>query len=364
MSTLNIIRDLIEQIISTIIFNDDKIKYPLIRIQDKSDTVGDNDNDDDDEDSKSINNIDYLNNTVCVHYDKHSGTNDINNINEIEELDEIQTIQSSIYVSNNPEYLLLKTLIHDIILKIEYKEIIFNNVISNTKYHYVSNSVRLFLIEQGFIECNPHKFILDKNCLFSSDFKHYLLLECELMQNKYKSGFFVFYENNCEFIVRTENELIFLIQQLLIYLSYDKNNTCNLKNYKYLSSKTNQKILNINNYLREKIYNKFGAILILNEFPLYLNESILVDKNENYYKKSCVFLSGLETIIGCNLSNDKLTVFNHIKNNKINDVLTPYAYFLNVIFQYEWKERIYIKLNIENLIKSMDYESLIPDLFL
>lgn len=368
MNTIKIIKEVIEHIVSSIILNDDFIRNPI----NSENNFVDDDNDDDEDDS--IDNGEHkhydYNNTICVHYEKNE-EDDFDEYNEIYELKEQnQTIKDRL---DNPDFIIYEAIINEIISNIEYKYNIYNNPVNNFKYHYVSNSLRLFLIEQGFIECNSHNFqqdhsqyassINDNIDLFIPDFKYHLLLESELLQNKNYSGFFIITNNCCEFIVRTENNIIDVIQKLLIYLSYDRKNDCNLKNYKYIAKKTGQNVLKINNYLREKIYQKFGAILILNEFPLYLKESIMIDYDETSYKKMFVFLTGLETIIACNLSKDKLKFFEFIKKNQKSDVLKNYMSLLNIIFKYEWKERIYIKINIDNLIKSMNHESLIPDLF-
>lgn len=348
--------DVIEYIISSIIMNDDFIRNPMVISNNENNLTNSQCEDNDSIDNENMQ-CD-LNNTICVQYEKNP------DISDTDEEDIVQYNETDRIIHAN--YTCVKSTLNDIILKIEYNYNIYSNVITNQKYHFVANSLRLFLIEQGFIECNKsfkNEYNHDKLNFFMPECDYYLLLESELLQNKKYSGFFVINDNCCEFIVRTENNIIDIIQQLLIYLSYNQKNTCNLKNYKYLASKTGQKILKITKYLSEKIYNKFGAILLLNELPLYLNESVFIESDDNYYKKMYVFLSGLETIIACNLSKDKLKIFQHIKNIKNVDQLNPYFSVLNNIFKHDLKERIYVKINIENLIKSMIHESLIPDLF-
>ena len=282
------------------------------------------------------------------------------NNNEHQTEDFYNTIIYTDNTSDNKNTEILDELIEELILSIEYKDDL-SIPISHRKYHYVVNSIRLFMIEEGMIECNPFNYKISKSNIFIPDFNYHILLETQLLEHKHNYGFFIINNNCCEIIIRTDNDVLLFVQKMLIYLSYNKNNTCHVRNYKYLADKTGQTEIKINDYFRRKIYEKFGAVFILDKFPDYLSDnSIFIEKNNNFYNKICVFLSGLECINGCQLIKDKTSIINYIKINNSERSSNHIKHLLD----FDWEERIYLKINIKQLILSMTKESLIPDLFL
>jgi len=272
----------------------------------------------------------------------------------------------------------------------------------NRQYHYVMNCVKFFCLERGFFEC----YVENEISIFSSwddpfkikTFKYnnnvvpftqsnQIHLEYEMLKNPNRPGYFCItniYDNSenslssypiIEFILKGNMTALEIFEkELLMYLDYDKKFNCNEKDYSYISKKLNRNVSELSNDVKLKIYEKFGPVFLLKNYPEYVNMHWTTKKDLNYntYNKIVVLLSGIEVIESYEKNTDKnemLTNFKTLENGLYSKKLFESFgekqvkeeldnYLTNNFFI-----RSVGKIYIDRLITSMLKEGLIPELF-
>lgn len=236
--------------------------------------------------------------------------------------------------------------------------------VSNKQYHYVANCIRFYLIENGLIECcSQSKFPI------LSSGAHQLCLEHELLQNPDGAGYFCVTNVNTEnpdsaptveFVIK--GDIIVLesfIHHLLIYLGYHNISKYTIKDYNYITTKLNMDVNYLSNYVKQKIYNKFGAVFLLKNYPTNTTAHWTQKTNfNNTYNKIVTILSGMEAIISYEMSSAKHIMRNQFKSSSDtvdeNDELDQYL-------SQTFITRSYGNIFTLEIIDSMIKERLIPD---
>jgi len=272
---------------------------------------------------------------------------------------------------------------------------------NNRQYHYVINCVKFFCLERGFFEC----YVENEISVFSlwddpfniKTFKYnnvvpfiqsnQIYLEQEMLKYPNRPGYFCItniYDNSennlsyypiIEFILKGNmSDLEIFEKELLMYLDYDKKFKCNEKDYNYISKKLNRNVTELSNDIKIKIYEKFGPVFFLKNYPEYVNMhwTIKKDVDQNTYNKVVVFLSGIEVIESYEKNTDKnemLINFKKSQNGLYSEKLIESFGVkqvneeLNNYLSNDFFVRSVGKIHIDRLITSMLKESLIPELF-
>lgn len=281
-------------------------------------------------------------------------------------------------MTNHESHHLMKEIIQNMIEQLEQREKPLKrkqspflkhpfNPVSNKQYHYAVNCIRFFLIENGLIEC-----CLQSTFPTLSSGAHQLYLESELLQNPDVTGYFcvtnVNIENphaipTAEFVIKGDVQVLeSFIHNLLIYLCYHTISKYTIKDFSYITTKLNMDVNYLSNTIKQKIYNKFGAVFLLKNYPLNTTSHWTTKTNvNNTYNKIVTILSGDEVISSYEISsdiNDMRTQF-HTCNEfeEDNDELDQYLL-------QSFITRSYGKISILSLIDSMVKERLIPDSFM
>ena len=245
--------------------------------------------------------------------------------------------------------------------------------VSNKQYHYVANCIRLYLIENGLIECClQSKFPLLSSC---GDCQNQLYLEHELLQNPDVTGYFcvtnVNIENphsmpmpTAEFVIKGDIHVLeSFIHHLLIYLSYHNISKYTIKDYNYITTKLNMDVNYLSSTVKQKIYNKFGAVFLLKNYPTNTSAHWTTKKTNvnDTYDKLVTILSGTEAIISYEMSSDKTDMCNQFHANcESADVNAELDQYLSQSFI----TRSYGKIFTLEIIESMIKERLIPDCYM
>jgi hypothetical protein len=283
-------------------------------------------------------------------------------------------------MTNHESHHLITEIIQDIIDQIEQREKIEQPIkhkknvkpllktVSNKQYHYVANCIRFFLMENGLIEC----CLQSKFPILSSGTNQFYL-EYELLQNPEVTGYFCVTNVNiehpdsrptAEFVIKGDiNVLESFIHHLLIYLCYHNISKYTIKDFSYITSKLDMNVNYLSNTVKQKIYNKFGAVFLLKNYPSNSDAHWTIKKTtiDNTYKKIVTILSGIETIISYEMSSDKNDMYNQFRTKSdsvdVNDELDQYL-------SQSFITRSYGKIFTLEIIESMIKERLIPDCFM
>ena len=271
----------------------------------------------------------------------------------------------------------------------------------NTKhFDIVTNKLRQFFANKGFLEVHTqNRLSILAACEDPSTIKTFeyanklyplpqtgqMWLEYELLTNKDVPGYFCVstsyrYEPNpvpgrhsiifpmFEFELKGDmSELEKLERELLCYLGYDINKFAE-GNYIDVAEKYNTK--DISHEYEQKIYQDYGAVFLLKNFPEYTSPFWNMARNEDKTtaNKIDVILSGMETIGSAERScspEDMLERFNTISNGEYAQIL--YDKFgkervdgeLNEFLKHEFIVRSGGGIGVTRLISSMLKEGLL-----
>ena len=289
-------------------------------------------------------------------------------------------------MTNQESLDLIKEIIQDIIKQLEQREQKVKPIkrkksvkppfktVSNKQYHYVTNCIRFFLMENGLIECCLQSMfpILSSH----DESRHKLYLEHEFLLNPDVDGYFCVTNINTsnpdstptvEFVIKGDIHVLeSLIHHLLIYLCYHKISKYTIKDYSYITTKLNMDVNYLSNAVKHKIYNKFGAVFVLKNYPSNIVSNWTIKKNNinDTYDKLVTILSGLEAIVSYEMSSDKNDMRNQFhanshlcdafNSNDANDELDQYL-------SQSLITRSYGNIFTLEIIDSMIKERLIPD---
>jgi len=285
-------------------------------------------------------------------------------IEEIESIEQIEFIMESIES--------IESIMEEIEQPIKHKKTVTHlfKPVSNKQYHYVVNCIRFFLIENGLIECcSQSKFPSLSSC---GDCQNQLYLEYELLQNPDVTGYFCVTNENienphamptAEFVIKGDVQVLeHFIHNLLIYLCYHNISKYTIKDYSYITTKLNMDVNYLSNTVKQKIYNKFGAVFLLKNYPTNTAAHWTTKTNvNNTYNKIVTILSGVEAISSYEMSSNKNHMYNqfHAKSDAgdENDELDQYL-------SQSFITRSYGNIFTLELIESMIKERLIPDSFM
>ena len=271
----------------------------------------------------------------------------------------------------------------------------------NTKhFDIVTNKLRQFFANKGFLEVHTqNRLSILAACEDPSTIKTFeyanklyplpqtgqMWLEYELLTNKDVPGYFCVstsyrYEPNpvpgrhsiifpmFEFELKGDmSELEKLERELLCYLGYDINKFAE-GNYIDVAEKYDTK--DISHEYEQKIYQDYGAVFLLKNFPEYTSPFWNMARNEDKTtaNKIDVILSGMETIGSAERScspEDMLERFNTISNGEYAQIL--YDKFgkervdgeLNEFLKHEFIVRSGGGIGVTRLISSMLKEGLL-----
>ena len=193
-------------------------------------------------------------------------------------------------------------------------------MVSNKQYHYVTNCIRFFLMENGLFECClQSKFPM---LSLHNGYTNQLYLEHELLQNPDVTGYFCVANVNSanpdstptvEFVINGDIHILeSFIHHLLIYLCYHNISKYTIKDYSYITNKLNMDVNYLSNAVKQKIYKKFGAVCLIKNYPSNTVSHWTIKKNNinDTYDKLVTILSGVESIISYEMSSDK----NYMRN--------------------------------------------------
>jgi len=292
--------------------------------------------------------------------------------------------------------MILRDLINEILItiiesiesvqKIEQKESIIKRKkivntpftpISNKQYHYVINSIRLYFIEQGLIECcSQDKFPILSSCDESFNTTHQFYLEYELLNNDSVTGYFCVNNLNnehtnsiptVEFVINGDITVLeIFVRDLLVYLCYHNISKYNIKDYVYITDKLNTQVNYLSNTVKQKIYTKFGAVFLLKNYPFNTSVHWTIKDNitNKTYNKLVAILSGYESIISYEISSNKNDMRNHFDSMSYNTCSEEINRELEQYLSQSFTTRSYGKIFALEIIASMIKERLIPDSFL
>jgi hypothetical protein len=285
----------------------------------------------------------------------------------------------------------------DFIIKLDHLKFGENICKINKRYHYVINAVKFFLLEKGLYEyftgnelsifsvCDPFNvkiYEYDKH-KFPFIQSNQICLDEELLKNPTAPGFFCItnvYKKDClstypiiEFVLNGNVEILEIVEkELLNYLEYQISN-CVEKDYDYISKKKKKDVLYLSDDIKQKIYEKFGTVVFLKNYPEYANTHWNIKKNQNNtYNKITVILSGQEVIESYENDTDKNQIFetfttmqNGTYNKKLYELFGE-KYVNNTLNNYlsnTFITRSSGKIYINELIISMLQEGLIPEYY-
>lgn len=284
-------------------------------------------------------------------------------IEEIESVEELESVEQIEFIMEDMESIESIESTKPPIKRNKFIKPSFKSV-SNKQYHYVTNCIRFYLMENGLIECCSQS----KFPRLSSGVNQ-LYLEHELLQNPDGAGYF------CVTNVNTENQdsaptvefvitgdihvLESFIHHLLIYLCYHTISKYTIKDYNYITNKLNMDVTYLSNTVKQKIYNKFGAVFLLKNYPTNTTAHWTQKTNSNNtYNKIVTILSGMEAIISYEMSSSKNIMRNQFKSSSDtgdeNDELDQYL-------SQSFITRSYGNIFTLEIINSMIKERLIPD---
>jgi len=275
-------------------------------------------------------------------------------------------------------------------------------IINSKHFHYVSNKLRSFFIEKGFIECHTQNRLSilaaceDPSTIRTFNFneKKYPLpqtgqmwLEYELLKEPNVPGYFCLstsyrYEPHpiagrhnlifpmFEFELKGNmNELEKLERELLEYLGYGVSS--NFKEGDYDDVAKHYNTQDISHECEQLLYKENGPVFFLKNFPEYTSPFWNMKRNKDKLtaNKIDVILSGMETIGSAERScdvEDMLHRFKHISNGMYAKIL--YDQFGTTRVDGEMTEflsNVFIErsgggIGITRLISSMLKEGLIP----
>jgi len=243
--------------------------------------------------------------------------------------------------------------------------------VSNKQYHYVANCIRFFLIENGLIECClQSKF---PGLSLHDDGTNQLCLEYELLQNPDVAGYFCIANVNIEnpnlvptveFVIKGDIHVLeSFIHHLLIYLCYHTVSKYIIKDYNYITTKLNMDVNYLSSTVKQKIYNKFGAVFLLKNYPTNTMAHWTTKKTNvnDTYDKLVTILSGIEAIISYEMSSDKNDMYNQFYANIEPDDLSAE---LDQYLSQSFITRSYGNIFTLAIIESMLKERLIPDCYM
>jgi aspartyl/asparaginyl-tRNA synthetase len=275
------------------------------------------------------------------------------------------------------------------------------SLIINTKhFHYVTNKLRDFFINKGFLESHTQNRLSilaaceDPSTIKTFDYNNKIYplpqtgqmwLEYELLTNPNTNGFFCVstsfrYEPNpipgrhalifpmFEFelkgdIIDLEN----LERELLVYLGYK-----NFEEGDYEDVAAVYKTKDISHEIEQKLYNDKGPVFLLKNFPEYTSPFWNMKRNseKGTANKIDVILSGMETIGSAERSvdiSDMVHRFKTISDGEYSQIL--YDKFgkdrvdgeLNEFLKHNFITRSGGGIGVTRLISSMLKEGLIPE---
>lgn len=274
-------------------------------------------------------------------------------------------------------------------------------IINSFHFSYVVNKLRSFFLEKNFIEVHTQNRLSilaaceDPTTIRTFDYNNKIYplpqtgqmwLEYELLKNPNVPGYFCVstsyrYEEkpipnrHClifpmfEFEIKGNmDELQKLEEDLLVYLGYDKSKFC-YGNYEDVATHYNQ--TDISHEIEQKLYNDYGCVYFLKNFPEYTSPFWNMERNTQTgnANKIDVILSGMETIgsaeRSCNKEHMENT-FHTISNGNYAQIL--YDKFGVDRVEGEFKEFLTNNfivrsgggIGITRLINSMLLEGLIP----
>jgi len=262
-------------------------------------------------------------------------------------------------------------------------------------FHYVTNTARFFFLETGFIETFEQSNLsvinscknLDTSCLFDMyKFCHSLpqsneiWLDYEITKYNNQAGFFCIsthYTNDSlgitnsiipylEFSIKGGMfELEKMLRALLTSLGYKSKCKFNTLMYKNILSTYN--VTDITPSVYNKIAETDNGVIFIKNYA-FNGDTFWNDFQENgIYNKITVLLNGKETITATQKSKSIEFMRDNFKNRsdfiKLCDIFGEYRVLgeLEGYLELPFSDRCTGKINLVNLINSMDEESLIPD---